>query len=303
MDSFSCRPVLGMEAHFTKSDQARALSRKATGSLSKSKTHSTGDWNQYRESVTLQADVRATALRIKKLQRWHFNPRGRFVTTWDMVVLLALWFVSFVTPVEVCFWEASDVLKNSSTLAVFNRIVDFIFIADIAITFFVPFRASRAQGGLLVSDNAKIARHYLKGWFAVDLITSLPMDDIARFVVELSPSPPDVREFRIFKMLRLLKLIRIVRASRIISRWQDRIAISWGLFSLIKFATLVTVLGHWLACMWGYAGSRDAEYDWHQPWMGYDTGQSWRQKAGIAPTAHASELYIIALYVALVRAR
>ena len=47
--------------------------------------------------------------------------------------------------------------------------------------------------------------------------------------------------------------------------------------------------------MWAYTGSRGADYDWENPWAGYDTGQSWRQKNHIPADAHATELYIISL--------
>ena len=40
-----------------------------------------------------------------------------------------------------------------------------------------------AQGfhkdGSVVLLNAKIARHYLRGWFAIDMISSVPLDTIS----------------------------------------------------------------------------------------------------------------------------
>ena len=58
-------------------------------------------------------------------------------------------------------------------------------------------------------------------------------------------------------------------------------------------------MSHWLACLWGYVGSRESDYPWNTPWYSYDSAQSWRQKAGISASAHASELYVVSLYVAL----
>ena len=229
MDSFKHRAFLGVEAHVTNADHARALSRKTTheSSVGRSSANST---------ATYAAEVRATKLRIQRLRRGHLDERGTFVKVWDGAVVAALWFVTFVTPVEVCFWDASELLSTSPVLLAFNRLVDVIFIFDIAISFFVPYRASRAQGGVLITDNRRIARHYLRGWFVVDFVTSLPFDDMARAVVDLDESTTgtDVREFRVFKMFRLFKLMRILRASRILNRWQDRVSISWGLFSLLK---------------------------------------------------------------------
>ena len=159
-----------------------------------------------------------------------------------------------------------------------NRVVDGLFLLDIVINFFVPYRAHRNSGGLMISDNRRMAMHYLRGWFVLDLSTSIPFDLVAEIVIAAdASSDADVREFRIFKMFRLLKLMRIIRASRILNRWQDRVAISWAMFKLLEFATLVVVLGHWLACLWGYVGSRGQGYDWSAEFRGFDARQSWRQ--------------------------
>lgn len=122
-------------------------------------------------------------------------------------------------------------LESSLLMIIFNRMVDAIFVADIAVTFFLPYRASRAQGGLLISDNRKIAMNYLKGWFSLDVFTSIPFDLVAQAILDASslPDEEDVREFRLFKMFRLLKLMRVLRASRILKRWRDRVSISWVL--------------------------------------------------------------------------
>ena len=80
---------------------------------------------------------------------------------------------------------------------------------------------------------------------------------------------------------------------RIIRRWQDHVAISLALLSLLKFTLLTCILAHWLACLWGFvASSSDAT------WTGYDDGLSWRQKAQLH-SANVYELYGVALYVAL----
>ena len=47
-----------------------------------------------------------------------------------------------------------------------------------------------------------IAAHYLKGWFWVDLLSSLPLDDIS--------GRHQLRGFRLLRLLRLQKLARYV---------------------------------------------------------------------------------------------
>ena len=44
----------------------------------------------------------------------------------------------------------------------FNRLIDTVFLVDIGFTFLLPFRASPQKGGMMVYDNWKIAKNYLK---------------------------------------------------------------------------------------------------------------------------------------------
>ena len=46
-----------------------------------------------------------------------------------------------------------------------------IFILDVVITFFLPYRESQRKGGQMVYDNKKIARAYLRSWFFIDVFT------------------------------------------------------------------------------------------------------------------------------------
>lgn len=184
--------VLGLEAHFTHADHARAITRERQDASFKGVSEgmstvvggtSSSLKSQRSMAAMRRAEVRATAQRIRKLQRGHLNPRGNFVKVWDVIVIIALWYVTFVTPVEVCFWDASEFLSTSTVLMVLNRLMDVVFVLDMLITFFVPYRASRAEGGLLITDNRRIAMHYLKGWFGLDLFTSIPYDLIVEVMV------------------------------------------------------------------------------------------------------------------------
>ena len=100
--------------------------------------------------------------------------------------------------------------------------------------------------------------------------------------------------------VRILKLMRILRASRIISRWQDHVGLSYALMSLLKFTFLMMIVAHWLACLWGFISEEGSYFD--TPWTHYvpsGEGISWRQKAKIGPDAGMYDLYVICLYVAL----
>ena len=65
-----------------------------------------------------------------------------------------------------------------------NRVVDAVFVVDIILAFFMPYRASQKEGGMMVFDNAKIVRAYLRSWFCLDLFTVIPFDLLLGWIAE-----------------------------------------------------------------------------------------------------------------------
>ena len=101
-------------------------------------------------------------------------PDSRFTQKWDVVTAIALIFTALVTPYEVAVRPETI----SSPLEIFwfvvNRIVDFIFILDMYFTFRTAFRRKLKEGWTVVEDFSEIRAAYLRGWFAVDLVSIIP---------------------------------------------------------------------------------------------------------------------------------
>jgi len=62
-----------------------------------------------------------------------------------------------------------------SSLLVVGQLVNVVFICDLFLTFFRPLLLS---DGASIKSHSTIAKHYLTGWFAVDLISSTPFEVI-----------------------------------------------------------------------------------------------------------------------------
>ena len=63
--------------------------------------------------------------------------------------------------------------RCSQMLGFFDVSVDVTFIVDIIINFRTTFVNSNDE---VVSHPGKIAVHYLKGWFIIDLVAAIPFD-------------------------------------------------------------------------------------------------------------------------------
>lgn len=86
------------------------------------------------------------------------------------------------------------------------------------------------ETGEEVSDPFKIAYHYLKGKFWIDLLASIPFDFFSVLFISSS-------NHFILELFGLLKLVRILRLSRLITymNLQDDVKMSLKLAKLIFF--------------------------------------------------------------------
>ena len=83
--------------------------------------------------------------------------------------------------------------------------VDIFFIADI----FLQFRTAYwRQSGSLEVDAALIRQTYFRRWFAIDFVSSLPLNYISYFF------RGEMSELHALKSLRLLRLFKLLRLAR-----------------------------------------------------------------------------------------
>jgi len=201
-------------------------------------------------------DSKLLAERLANMDKGLLKPTGKLMTYWDFFTLGALFFTATITPYEVCLMWASPMWKDGPEvwldwLFVSNILIALIFYVDIGFNFFLPYKESIKRGGGLVKDHKRIACHYLRSWFVLDFISVFPIDLCLMGVDTTGGSAGILGGIRLLRLARLVKLAKILRASRIFSRWENRISISYGNRQLIMLAVGVLILLHWLACLLG----------------------------------------------------
>ena len=165
---------------------------------------------------------------------------------WDVLMMILLLYTATVTPFEIAFMETDP----DSFLFFLNRIVDACFIGDMVFNFLLAYQT---DDGLWVVDHRMIANRYMRGWLCIDILSCIPYSIISMAVKsslggDAAETVSQLKILRIVRLLRLAKLLRVVRASRMLKRWETKLALSYAMMSLIKFAILVTTLAHWIAC-------------------------------------------------------
>lgn len=253
----------------------------------------------YHEKRLSEKEREEVSQEVSKMRERLRRPRGiimpdsKFMRYWDAANMLFLSYTAIVTPFEVALIDSLRV----NTLFVINRLVDFYFLTDcFCVQFNLAFKVENKRGiGTTVLDRKHIIQNYISSWFFWDFLSLIPFDMIGMFTG--SSSVTKLKVLRIIRLLRLIKLLRVLRASVIVQRWERRISLSYSTMSLIKFACLTLIMGHWMACIWSMTGKmQEPQPCWLQTLQDTDDDGS----VSHDERYHTFDIYSAALYWAVV---
>ena len=105
----------------------------------------------------------------------HYSP---FKAVWDWLILILVIYTAIFTPYSAAFLlnePESHQMNPYSTdpLRIIDLIVDVMFLIDILINFRTTYVNKNDE---VVSEPGKIAVHYFKGWFLIDVVAAIPFD-------------------------------------------------------------------------------------------------------------------------------
>uniref|UniRef100_A0A8C7NIY8 Potassium voltage-gated channel, subfamily H (eag-related), member 2 n=1 Tax=Oncorhynchus mykiss TaxID=8022 RepID=A0A8C7NIY8_ONCMY len=200
--------------------------------------------------LSLGADVlpeyKLQAPRIHKWTILHYSP---FKAVWDWVILLLVIYTAVFTPYSAAFLlnEMEDELRRScgytcNPLNVVDLVVDVMFIVDILINFRTTYVNHNDE---VVSHPGRIAQHYFKGWFLIDIVAAIPFD-----LLIFRSGSDEVR----YSLINLLtaRLLRLVRVARKLDRYSE-----YGAAVLFLLMCTFALIAHWLACIWYAIGNAE----------------------------------------------
>ncbi|XP_028038722.1 potassium voltage-gated channel unc-103-like isoform X6 [Bombyx mandarina] len=177
----------------------------------------------------------------------HHSP---YKAAWDWLILILVIYTAIFTPYVAAFQlNEPDFDKRSRSfgedpIVVIDMIVDVTFIIDILINFRTTYVNAADE---VESDPAKIAMHYLRGWFVIDLVAAIPFD-LLLFGTDTDETTT------LIGLLKTARLLRLVRVARKIDRYSE-----YGTAVLLLLMATFVLIAHWLACLWYAIGS------WERP--------------------------------------
>ena len=146
---------------------------------------------------------------------------------------------SVTIPMAIFYSENGPTMLEGEPIALLDSFVDLIFLIDVIITFRTTYLDTAI--GEEVTETHKIAITYLKGSFAIDFISSVPLEAF------VPASQTSVRSF--LTLFGLLKLLRIKRLSEAVTSSNLPKGTKVQLKILMIGAYLLIVM-HVLACVW-----------------------------------------------------
>ena len=211
---------------------------------------------------TLKGSINAVKMLAADEKRaevpWYIlHPHSRGVSCWDACTSIALIFTAIVTPFEVSFL-APTTINGPWTLFVLNRLIDAIFIVDMGLQFVIMQQIDIAEGVTNLNSYwetrvHKLGIRYLRMWFWIDLFSVIPsiFDIMPLFESSANPdsSAGRLKALRTVRALRLAKLVRLFRSSRLIERWETRIAVPYNKITMFSLFVGLLYSAHIFSCI------------------------------------------------------
>ncbi|XP_066498293.1 potassium voltage-gated channel subfamily H member 6a [Hoplias malabaricus] len=205
---------------------------------------------QVTQVLSLGADVlpeyKLQAPRIHKWTILHYSP---FKAVWDWVILLLVLYTAVFTPYSAAFLLNEQEEESRRTcgytcnpLNVVDLVVDVMFIIDIVINFRTTYVNHNDE---VVSHPARIAQHYFKGWFLIDIVAAIPFD-----LLIFRSGSDEPQTTTLIGLLKTARLLRLVRVARKLDRYSE-----YGAAVLFLLMCTFALIAHWLACIWYAIGN------------------------------------------------
>ena len=179
------------------------------------------------------------------------DPDSEFSAAWDLTSVALLLYVAIMIPLRACF---DMEVQLWSGVFWFDAIVDVFFICDVALNFRTSFFD---KNGFREERPKKMAMHYIKGWFVIDLVSCLPFGYVGYLPSSQDEvGGSDLKALKAFRLIRMTKLLRLARIKKILTKYgsdvnfQQYLSIGFTLFTIL-------FLMHMLACFFYLIGVED----------------------------------------------
>eukprot|EP00753_Platysulcus_tardus_P007525 PLAT15255.1.p1 GENE.PLAT15255.1~~PLAT15255.1.p1 ORF type:complete len:1169 (+),score=526.22 PLAT15255.1:143-3649(+) len=170
--------------------------------------------------------------------RFIIFPDSPFRSTWDICTLLLVLYIGVTTPIRIAYEP-----EESYADFVLDWMINAYFAIDIVLNFFTAIKTD----GEYITNKRAIGIAYVRGWFFIDLVSTVPLEafwDVTGAALQLN---------RLVRLVRLFKLLRVLRMVRIFKRLEESVSFSPSMVRVLKFFIIMMFVWHWIACAYWFA--------------------------------------------------
>jgi voltage-gated potassium channel len=164
---------------------------------------------------------------------------------WDDFVLFATTAATIEVPIRLSLHY-----QVKGWILYFDIALISIFTIDLFLNFITSYQLGNAE----IKDPTKIRERYLKGWFGLDLLSSIPFDYI------LAPYFPGYAA--LIRATRLLRLFRLVKIAQFMQKLSKANVINPAILRMLFLGFWVMLVAHWAACGWIAVGGGNIGPEW-----------------------------------------
>jgi hypothetical protein len=170
------------------------------------------------------------------------SPDAHTRTLWHLLLFVVTLTLAIFGPLQIVYQLEGKLFVWYSGL-----MLTAIFFVDMVLNF----RTAYYSRGEIVNDPSSIRRHYLRTWFAIDLLSLFPLDLISGPVeINLNGHVMDVAP-----VLRLVRLVRLLHLRELVNRWRHADFVNPSLMRLGILLLWMLMVAHWAACGWIILGN------------------------------------------------
>ena len=245
----------------------------------------------------LERQRRSTAVKMsfnRSRHRYMMRHSDTIRIMWDLFTVMLLCYLGVALPFHFgfdCGDQSIDPSQSNtrgcllvtfpSMLWFWETFIDLFFVLDIVLNFRTSYIDST---GAEVFDPYMVARHYLSTWFALDVVSSIPLDLIIFLAVQdANTEAGTTRSFKLLKSARMMKVLKLVRFTKLVKflgssvvmdkveeiAYSSSMAIGMQVFRLL-FTAFYTC--HVLGCLWAAVDTVDKQ-GWGGGYTDFDDGQ------------------------------
>ena len=225
------------------------------------------------------AALAALAAPPPAIPRGIIDPNNQRKREWDGLMAFLIIYSILVVPLRLGFGLCVPLFSDEFWV---DLVVDCCFITDITLCFRTAVLSINDEDEEhLVVDGGDIASGYLRGWFVIDLASSVPIDTIIQLFYHFTvsddddgaagpsaPPPPAtlseqlypendacggaafLRTLKLIRLVRLLKLFRFLKLGRLIKKLEDQLDVNPAVIRFTSLLIKIIFLSHLIACAW-----------------------------------------------------